>query len=178
MACAEGDAPAPNPFAKSYMSVEVARNFPVSYAQNRFAGGPLHPVVGYRHDLDEDWMMGVGGQFKMLRRDGDTEIRPGGELALWTISHETYYIIRLLHPTYLLVGPRLHYLVPTNAGRLPLQRASEYETEIGAALSAMFVRVLDERSLVTIRLDRWRGTRTTRFQGMEVAAGFSWAWGP
>jgi hypothetical protein len=164
-----------NPFEKTYLTLELARNFPVSFTQNRFDPGRYSPVLGYRHDLDEHWLMGIGGQFKVLkRRDSEVET-PTDRIALLTVYHETLYAIRLDHPTYLLLGPKLMYLLPANAGKLPVQRADEYQTEIGAALSMTFAHVVDDKYMVTLRVDRWRGTKTMKFHGVEVAGGISWA---
>jgi hypothetical protein len=163
-----------NPFEKTYLTLELARNFPVSFTQNRFDPGRYSPVLGYRHDLDESWLMGIGGQFKVLKRRDHADT-PTDRVALLTVYHETLYAIRLDHPTYLLIGPKLMYLLPANAGRFPVQRADEFQSEIGGALSMTLAHVVDGRYMVTARVDRWRGTRTMRFHGVEVAAGISWA---
>lgn len=160
-----------NPFARTYLSLELARNYPLAFSQNRFEPGPLHPVFGYRYDLDEHWLMGIGAQFKIMTRRDRTQSR---EIALWTIYHETLYAIRLEHPSYLLVGPKLIYLLPAKVAMLPLQRDDSYVIEIGAGLSVALARVVGDWML-TLRVDRWRGTTTTRLQGLEVALGASHA---
>lgn len=163
-----------NPFAKNYLSIEIARNYPVSFAQNRYEPGEYQPVVAYRHNLDSTWMMGVGGQFKILRRiDIPNEEESSRVLALWTMTHEALYILRLDHPTYLFIGPKLHYFLPARSGRLPLVRDDDVRTEIGAAASMTLARVLADGGIITLRADRWRGTRTLQLHGIEVAFGYS-----
>lgn len=171
---AEYDQADPDPFAKSYVSLEVARNYPTSFTQNSYKPGQYHPVIGYRHNLDGTWLMGVGGQFKIFKRKEveDVELK-SHDLALWTITHEALRVMRLDYPMYLLVGPKLHYLLPSRAARLPLVREEELQTEIGIAASATLVRVLESSALVTLRVDRWRGTRTMNLHGIEVAIGYS-----
>lgn len=163
-----------NPFFKSYLSLEIARNYPVSFAQNRYDPGEYHPVLAYRHNLDSDWFMGVGGQFKILRRiDLPDEVEPSRDLALLTLTHEALYVLRLDHPTYLLVGTKLHYFLPALTATLPLTRDDEMTTEIGAGLSTTLARILSGGGLVTLRADRWRGTRSLKLHGVEVALGYS-----
>lgn len=163
-----------NPFHKSYVGFELARNYPVSFSQNRYEPGPYHPVIEYRHNLDHVWMMGVGGQFKILRRiDLADEDEPSAELCLWTVTHEALYILRLDHPTYLFVGPKMHYLLPALSAKLPVARDDALLTEIGVAASVTLARMLPSGGLVTLRADRWRGTRTLSLHGVEVAFGLS-----
>ncbi len=169
-------APDYNPFRKSYLSLELARNAPMSVTQNHFGPGPVHPVLGFRHNLDAHWMMGVGGQFKLLSRNREERTPTGSrQLAIWGLYHESLYVLRLDHPTYLMFGPKLLYFVPARTGRLPLSRDPLYQTEIGVALSVAFIHILDDNHLLSLRVDRWRGTGTTRLQGVEVAAGLSFA---
>ena len=157
------------PFAKSYVAVGFARNYPVSFAQNRFAPGAPHPTVHYWHNLNVDWMMGLSAQFKIFGRESEeAERTQSGPLPIWSVSHDTMRIIRLDHPTYLLVGPKILYLLPARKAQLPVGRDSDYETEIGAAVSLAVVRIVDPTWTIGVHVDRWRGTRSMRFHGVEV----------
>lgn len=168
------DSADPDPFAKSYVSIEVARNYPTSFTQNHFKAGQYHPTLGYRHNLDGTWLMGVGAQFKIFRRKNEAgEEQESRDLALWTMTHEALKVVRLDHPTYLLVGPKIHYLLPSQAARFPLAREGILPMEIGVAASMTLARLLDSGALVTIRADRWRGTRTMKLHGIEIAVGYS-----
>jgi hypothetical protein len=170
-----------NPFAKTYLSLELARNYPVSFSQDRFEPGRYGFALGYRHDLDQHWIMGVGGEFKMFKRrpsddPADDDKRPSDVLAILTLTHETLYAIRLNHPTYLLLGPKLHLLLPANGAKLPLQRADDYQGEkVGAAVSMVLAHLLDERYMLTARIDRWRSISTQHLHGIEVAVGVGFA---
>ena len=113
-------------------------------------------------------------QFKILKKK-HFEKGERDEVALWTISHESMYMLRLNHPIYLLTGLKLQYLLPAKAANFPLQKDADYETEIGIALSSALTYVLPSRHFLTLRIDRWRGTKTTRFMGIEGALGFSYA---
>lgn len=158
------------------MTLEIARNIPVSFAQNQFEPGEQHPVLGYRHRFQHNWMMGIGGHFRIFKRR-DTEENQGntGTMAIWTIYHETNYVLRLDHPTYLLAGPRLTYLLPCQAAVLPLERDPVLQTEIGVGLSVSVLRIMSPKYALTARVERWRGTRSMLLHGLEVAFGINYA---
>ncbi len=164
----------PNPFRKNYLTVELTRNYPQSFSQNNFEPGGTYPAFGYRHNLDEHWLMGIHAGFKLLERKPAADPDGDGTLPLWMLAHESLYAVRLSHPTYLLMGPRMLYLVPVKAAKLPLSRATGYETEIGFALSVGVTHLLGERMMLSMRVDRWRGTRTTKFQALEFAVGMGY----
>jgi hypothetical protein len=170
----EGETPEITPFAESYIYAGMARNSPMSFTQNRFDSGYLHPIIGYRHSVADRWIMGVSSQFKVFYRK-NTDEEKHNVLAFWTISHESYFALRLYHPFYLLTGPKLLYLLPTRNTSFPLQKESEFETEIGVAVSAAIAYVTSNKHLLMFRTESWRGTKTTRFQGIEASLEFSYA---
>lgn len=154
------------PFQKDYLIIEAISNFPVSQSLDYFR--PFQRTFGlnYTHVLSREWIVGVSGQFKSMRRkDIDREF------ALLTFSNQAQYVVRLYHPAYLLVGGKWLYMVASQRARFPLVRDPDYETEIGAGLSATFAYILAEDWLLTLRLDRWRGTNTNRLHGFEAAIG-------
>lgn len=163
-------------FAEQYLSLEITRNFPMSFAQNRFEPGQPHPSLGYRHRFKQNWLMGIGAQFRILqRRDVPENAGNTGSLSIWTIYHETNYALRLDHPNYLLIGPRIMYLLPGKSAVLPLQRDPVLQSEIGAGISASLVRIVSDKIMLSARAERWRGTRTTIMQSLEVAFGIHYA---
>ena len=163
----------PTPFAKSYLNLEATWNFPIGKSRERFTHGEIRPLLGYRHKIDDSWLMGVGGQFKSLTKDSVIE-GSNNTLAILSFYHESLFIMRLYHPTYLLAGPKILYLVPSQASRLPLVRDSEEDVEVGAGLSSSLIHFMSERALISLRLDIWRGTKTTHLSGVEGAFGVSW----
>jgi hypothetical protein len=164
-----------DPFAASYVHFEVARNYPVSRSQEQLEAGGYHPAFTYLHSLGGTgrWLLGLGGHYKLLNKR-EHDAAESDQVALFTLTHETLFAIRLYHPTYLLTGPKLQYFFPSKLAKLPMQRDPEYETEVGVGLSVMIAQVLADRSFLTVRLDRWRGTRTTRLQGIEASVGFAY----
>jgi len=166
-----------NPFHKTYLSLELARNYPLAQSLAHFEPGELHPMLTYRHNLDSHWMMGIGGQFKLLNRRSDDDTPPPSQtLALLTVSHETLYILRLSHPMYAFFGPKIMYMLPALTAKLPLERDTSTDMEIGGALSFQLARMLNDRWILTLRVDLWRGTKTMRLHGLEAAFGVMHAW--
>jgi hypothetical protein len=157
-----------NPFQSDYILVEALSNFPVGPALDRFRPYRRTPGVTYRHVLNRDWIVGVSLGFKSFRRkDIDREF------ALLSVSNQAQYVMRLYHPAYLLIGPKWLYLLASQRARFPLVRDPDYETEIGAGLTTSFAYIVGKEWLLTLRFDRWRGTKTNRLHGFEVALGLA-----
>ncbi len=162
------------PFSSNLMLLETQKNFPMTYSQNWLEGGHPYPSLSYRHSINGDWLMGVGGTFKILKfRDGAPY--EDQNLAIWTVHHEATKIIRVSHPTYLLAGTKILYMIPAKKHSIPLQKRDPFQTEIGFALTASVLHILDDQFMASIRVDRYRGTKTQLFQGLEIATGITYA---
>ncbi|MFW7382084.1 MAG: hypothetical protein ACOH5I_24980 [Oligoflexus sp.] len=143
-------------------------NFPSNAGLERFR--PYQRTLGltYSRVLNSEWVVGVSGHFKSMRRkDIDREF------ALLSFSNQAQYIVRLHHPLYLLFGGKWLYMVASQRARFPLVKDPDFETEIGAGLTASFAYILAEDWLLSFRLDRWRGTDTNRLHGFEVGLGLA-----
>lgn len=160
----------PAPFSRSYTGIEITRNFPVSFSEKQFSPGKAHPTLAYRFILDNSWIMGLFGGFRMLRTKESSE-HEAEELPFLSLAHESSRILRLYHPTYFAGGFRLLYLMPATHGMIPTGKAKEFKTEFGASLTATFLHLIDERKILSLRLERWRGTGSSNYHGVEVAAG-------
>lgn len=159
-------------FAKNYVLVESVRNYPASFSEERFDPGKFGWLLGFRHLLENHWMMSVGGSFKSLYHEERQKLLP-----ILTINHEAAYVIRLQHPTYFLVGPKLLYLLPTTNMSIPLQRDPNYSAEVGVGISGTFYHLLTRKLAFHMRFERWRGTGSMLFHGIEMAAGVNFAVG-
>lgn len=159
------------PFEKNHIIVEGIRNYPASFSEEKFNPGGLNYLFGFRHLSQNRWMMSVGVGFKTLFRE-DTQILP-----ILTFNHEAGYVIRLQHPTYLLLGPKLLYLLPTSDTAIPLQRDPDFSAEIGVGVSGTFIHFISRRAALQLRFERWRGTGSMLFHGIELAFGASIAVG-
>ena len=157
-----------NPFHRDYVTLEVASHFPVSHSQEFLSPNKSTWYLGYNHFLSRHWNVGISVGFKSFLRN-DT----GKELALLSISNQSLYVIRLYHPTYLMLGTKLLYLTPNEKSRLPIIKEPDFETEIGVAGVAQITH-LDGALLYSFRVDRWRGTKTNKFHGFELALGISY----
>lgn len=158
----------PSPFQKSYLLLEATENFPVSQGLKYFSPYRRTLTVSYQHVLGAEWIVGVSANFKSFRR---TDL--DREFALLSFSNQTQYVIRLHHPAYLLIGTKLMYLQTAQYARLPLVREPDFETEIGAGLTASFAYILARDWVASFRVDRWRGINTNRLHGFEVAFGLA-----
>jgi len=161
---------APISFARSYAGLEVTRNFPTATTEEILSPGKAHAVLSYRFVLDDAWIMGVFGGFRMLRTR-ELNVGAGGELPILSLVHESAKILRLYHPTYLAVGFRLLYLMPATYAMVPTGRSKEFPTEFGASMTATLIHLMDPKRMLTLRVERWRGTGSTKYNGIEVAAG-------
>ena len=156
-----------NPFYKDYVSLEFVKNYPISKAQDQFAPNKKTWLLGYTHFLSREWSVGISAGFKSLLRE-----ELGKELALLSFSNHSHYVIRLYHPTYLMIGTKLTYMTPNEQSKLPLIKDPDFETEVGVGVSAQLAHKWGP-TLITFRIDRWRGTKTNRLHGFEVAVGLS-----
>ena len=159
----------PNPFRKTYVQLGFARNVPEGRTQSTLAPGTMQPFFAYMHNVNAQWMMSLGAGLKTFDRPVAEAPPPSKTLAIWTLSHTTYYVLRLSHPTYLLVGPKLLYLLPTLAGKPPPQRDHIFDSEIGAGLSTELIQGMSDRWCLSLHCERWRGVKTSQLAGFEVS---------
>lgn len=155
-------------FRKDYLTIELVGNYPVSPKKDLFSPNKRTWFLGYGHLLNEDWYVGINIGFKSL-----LEKESGQELALLTVSNQSMYVIRLFHPAYLMIGTKLIYMAPTKSSSFPLTKQASYETEIGAGMIAQLA-YFSGQYVYHIRMDRWRGTKTNKLHGFEVAVGISY----
>ena len=160
----------PDSFAKTYAGVEIGRNFPTAGSEEQFAPGKAHPILAYRYVLDDKWLMGIFGGFKMLQTRG-VEDQSEREIPFFSVTHESSRILRLYHPTYLATGFRFMYLMPATRAMIPTGKSKDFSTEFGASATATLIHLLDRNRILTLRIERWRGTGSSTYQGIEVAVG-------
>ncbi len=157
-------------FAKNSWYIEANQNRPLLHTNNRFLPGKPTYMVGFRYFYDPNWIMGVSLGFRSLHENTPEQT----ELSYFSFGHETLRVIRLYHPTYLLVGARFSYMMPATKSSLPISRYSKYETEVGAGLVVMLSHHLGRRFSLHVRTDRWRGTKTNELHALETAAGLTY----
>ena len=157
-----------NPFSPNYLYFGAVKNTPLVQTAQTRQGGYLTYLFGYRHNLEGDWIMGLNISFKSFKRCAD-----GEEISYFTFTHEVLHIIRLYHPFYLLAGLKFLYLYPTLTDSFPLSRNADLDSEVGAAAALALARHIDPKTLVTIEVNRWRGTKTNHLHGTEVAFGIN-----
>ncbi len=155
-----------NPWRETYLQLKATRNHAVGKTESEYTSGDSTIAIGYRYTLNERWHMGVTGNFKSLTRLNDST-----ELALLTIGQETLFSLRIFHPHYLLIGSKLLYLLPSKSNKLPAERLSNFDAEIGLALTAQYHILINPALFLTLQIDRWRGTKTRKLNGFESSLG-------
>lgn len=159
-----------NAFKDNYLSVELVRNQPFSSSQNQFIGGDISQFFSFRHTLRDQWLMGVNVGFKRFKTKLEKR-----HVSLFTVSQESLRLIRLYHPLYLAIGPKLFYLLPTRGKKLPPEKETEYNREIGIGFAASLQYIFYKRFLLHARLELWRGVNREVFQGTETSLGLSYS---
>ncbi|WP_132321559.1 hypothetical protein [Pseudobacteriovorax antillogorgiicola] len=157
-----------NPFDKDYVTLELAGNFPIARSQELFSPYKKTWFLGYDHYLNRHWNVGISLGFKSYYRDALNK-----ELALLSVSNHSLYVIRLYHPTYLMLGTKFIYMTPNEKSRFPLVKEPDFETEIGVGVAARLAHIQGP-FVYSLRIDRWRGTKTNKLHGFEVAVGISY----
>ena len=147
---------------------ELTKNSPTIHTKQRLEGRHVTYYLGYRTLVKPDWTMGLGINYKSFTKNDRSE------LAFMTLQHEALYRIRIDTETIVSCGPRLLYMMPTRKSKFPLARDPEFQTELGAGISLMVETRIDKQKIFSLRIDRWRGTKTNRFHGFEVGVGLGW----
>lgn len=153
-----------NPFASNYVFYEYAAGRTVYKTKDHFKAEGAEHGIGFRHNINESWFMGLTAHQRRLRRLSDDLALP-----FLVLSHESLYVLRLYHPIYLFTGPRLFMFLPLDKKlTLPIDKSPLYDSEVGAGWLASVVYCFSEKLLLSANLERWRGTKTDRFHGVEA----------
>lgn len=157
-------------FKKSYLSLGLTRNFPAYYSKNKLSTNHSHPVVSYSFFLNQNWMLELGMQFKILKISRTNE-----DAALASFYQESSYLIRLSYPTYFFIGGQFLYITPIKKALIPMQRLEEYPIEVGAGLQFGFLYELNSQSFYKFTASRWRGTKSMRLHGYQVSVAYAYS---
>lgn len=160
-------------FPESWLTLELARNYPIAFSLPDYAIGQIHPVVGYRYHFSNEkghWFAGISSQFRMLKKI-DPITDEATEAPFFTFAHDISYLTRMYYPIYFLPGLRLLYLLPTRKAMIPFGRDTERSAELGAAIAATFLFKTSTNTVLTARVERWRGTGSMNYHGFELAVG-------
>lgn len=158
-------------FSRYYLMLGYNRNFPAAISASRFETGIPHPVLSYRYFLNEKWLAGVSAQFRFF-----SEKNKSSDLVYAVLSQESFYMTRIYHPLYALMGWKIHYLYPARKGMFPLNRHPSYTLEIGVGCALGFLYQIHKDRSIEAKIERWRGTKTNKIHGFEfsVAYGFQY----
>jgi hypothetical protein len=154
-------------FRENGVVVEMGRTIPTFKARREFSAGhkPGKRLV-YRRVLEQDWMAAIGFGFKEWNL-----IEFETPMSIFTVDHEIHRLIRINHPLYLAIGMRTSFMVPALNNSIPPKRYPGFDAEVGTAASLQLIGRISSHSTWNVRFERWRGTKTSRLHGYELAIG-------
>jgi hypothetical protein len=163
-----------NPFHKSYVRLELTRNYPEAWTQLSLRPGSIQTNLSYLHIVNSEWMMALGGGLRTLDRVNNEAIQaPSRTLAIFAFNHESARVFRISHPYYGSLGLKVSYLLPSRSGKLPPLRDPIYPAEIGASIFAQLIRMIGQGTMINLRVERWRGVNSSKLAGLEIACGIA-----
>lgn len=138
----------------------------MSRSNEQLEGGYLHPKISYFHRILDEWSMGFGFQFKTFYWRENHK-----DLPIFTVAHETLRHWYLGDGQRFSVGPKLLYLLPVQVADVPFRRNDVLPPEVGWAFELRYRIPMTATFGFEIYLNRWRGTKTTKIQGVESGVG-------
>ena len=152
----------PHSLQRHYFQFELVRQNIMQKAATFLKPGRPSILYGYHYNLHNEWLMGLSFTYRSFERiDNDKEF------ALAAFSHESLKIIRIYKSIFGLFGPKFSYLIPSQEMKFPVQRDDEYKLEIGVGAVFSLIFVVNNNWYLAARLERWRGTATNTFHGLE-----------
>ena len=142
----------------------LARNYPQSLSRGELESGYYHPSFHFYHQMQDNWVMELAIQFRILYRSSDKD-----DLALWSLSHFTSKRFRLSYPLFFEAGVAVSYLLPAEKAMIPLRRHGDFEAEVGTGLQIGLLYKASRNTFNAIRIERWRGTATQTFHGLQTS---------
>lgn len=161
----------PHSLAGHFYVLEVSKSAPMIHSKETIATRHATYYLGYRNQVAEDWMMGIGVSHRSFTKLTDPDLP---EFSWFTLQHEAYYIVRVHHPLYLYMGPTLLYMLPTKQSYMPINRDPEFQSEFGVGGALALVLQASEQFLITAKVERWRGTRTNKFHAVSSSMGINY----
>jgi hypothetical protein len=152
-------------WAQNQFLLGGGRTLPVSAATGDFSSAKPSFYVGYEHEMSETWAAICSLHFRNFY--DNTE---GQDLSLLTAEEGIFYLFRLTPSAYLYTGGRFSYFLPVLHPGFPIQKSTSYTSDIGISASIGIQISLTDRISFSYFLDRWRGTKTRTFQGIETVA--------
>lgn len=162
-----------------YLSAQIARNFIVASGTKNFSSGYAHPLIGYHYISPDLWSMSISGQFKIVyqkqtEEEERQEVEPKTieeDVALFTVTHSISKLIPLYVDHFMFLGPSLLYFYPSRLATIPTVPGSGLQPDLGVSLQLGYLFRIEKNSLLMLKIDRWRGTASTKLQGIEVSFG-------
>lgn len=160
------------PFQDAYWGLEVSANSPNGTTKSYLRGDQPQISINYSYLLSTGWMLRAQAGFRHFLRINESS-REKSEVSILSAGYESLKSWRIYHPFYLFSGMKLQYFLPTDGVKLPLHRDDQFSSEFGAGAVLMLTFKPEGDWMVSTRIERWRGIKTTRLQGTEVSIGIA-----
>ena len=151
------------------LSIGFARNAPMNDSVKNLEHEQWHPTLGVRFQDQSSWTLGFQGQFIFFYDKEKQE-----KLALFTVSQESIYKIRLYYPYFAILGFKLKYFIPCEKGIFPLKKRVDIRNQFGTGLLLGFNKEINKKFSAQLNLERWRSVNSSSFHGLEFSTGINY----
>ncbi len=159
----------PESYPKDYIFALYSHNEAIGPSQSELKTHLNSFGFAYQHRLGHPWLVSVG-----YRPQSFINRKAQRPVSLMTFFNSTQRMIRLYHPFYLLAGTEILYLIPAQKLNPPITKDADFATEIGVGLQTSLWYLISQNSVLSLDLQRWRGTKTDRLHGISVNLGLGW----
>ena len=146
-----------------------SKNFPVDNTQATFSSEKPSLFLGYYHGIDSEWSAILSLHFRNFYNKTAEQ-----SFSLFSADQAILYKLHLHEAVTMHIGAKLLYLLPVYGPILPLRRNKKYASEIGAAALVGFRYAYSEHMSFFYYLERWRGTKSMLFNGLETMLAVGW----
>lgn len=157
-------------FKDTFFAISATKTMPLFSGSSELSTTKSHWHLGYRYIFHPQWLLGVGGGFKLMKQKYIER-----ELPIFNLYQEINYMTRLFYPHFIYFGTKLLYLLPVQKAMVPMKKSLDYKQEVGVSIGVGYLYKLGESSFFDIRIDRWRGTATMKLHAAEVNLSYNFA---
>lgn len=155
--------------SRNQILVGGSKNFPVDNTQATFSSEKTSLFLGYYHGIDIEWSAILSLHFRNFYNKTTEQ-----SFSLLSADQALLYKLHLHERVSMHVGAKLLYLFPVYSPTLPLQRNKDYASEIGTAALFGFRYAYSEHMSFFYYIERWRGTKSMLFHGIETMLAIGW----
>ena len=139
------------------------QNTPINSSQDYFEKNAVSPEIGYKFNLNIDWMLSVSiGSKSFASTDEEDTV-----VSLAYVSTASEYLTRISYPFYLGLGYKFYYFIATDGKSIPLSADTSFSPEVGIAANISIYYVMTKKLLSGLSIESWRGVGSRKLNGLE-----------